>query len=178
MQLLAPQQLGPWVRPPIREECLQSTHGLKFDLIWCCFTNLHEHKCQKQVCKGACDQSKCKAVVLKKLCSICLPLAPLFKFWDGMNCICSPPCASNEGILLRPKQETQIPTASNCVVLPAEHVDVVLSVNVGEREAAVLNVGNAQLESLLVLHTSLGKDHFITVDGTWGQSHLFLYRNA
>lgn len=55
------------------------------------------------------------------------------------------------------------------LLLPGEHTDIVLSVNVGDQEAASLNLEDAQMESMLILHTSLGKDHFISVDGTWGQ---------
>ncbi|KAI0340269.1 DNase I-like protein [Trametopsis cervina] len=53
------------------------------------------------------------------------------------------------------------------LVLPGEHVDIVLSVDIQKSEAAVLNLEDAQLEALLILHTSLGKDHFITVNGLW-----------
>jgi inositol polyphosphate 5-phosphatase INPP5B/F len=48
-------------------------------------------------------------------------------------------------------------------------VDVTLSVEVRSREAAVLNLQDAQLDSLLILHTSLGKDHFIAINGLWGK---------
>lgn len=58
-------------------------------------------------------------------------------------------------------------------MLPDEHVDVILSAHVGTQEAAALNLQNGDMEALLILHTSLGKDQFITIDGTWGQSYIF-----
>ncbi|KAI0088373.1 Endonuclease/exonuclease/phosphatase [Irpex rosettiformis] len=53
-------------------------------------------------------------------------------------------------------------------LVPAgEHVDIILSVDVCDSEAATLNREDAQLDCLLILHTSLGKDHFVAVSGIW-----------
>ncbi|KAI0696327.1 Endonuclease/exonuclease/phosphatase [Cytidiella melzeri] len=48
-----------------------------------------------------------------------------------------------------------------------EHIEVVLSVDIGNSEAAVLNLEDAAMEALLILHTSLGKDHFVAISGLW-----------
>lgn len=44
-----------------------------------------------------------------------------------------------------------------------------MSVDIRNPEAAVLNREDAQLDCLLILHTSLGKDHFVAVSGIWGK---------
>ena len=52
-------------------------------------------------------------------------------------------------------------------------MEVKLSVDIRDPEAAVLNREDAQLDCLLILHTSLGKDHFVSVNGTWGKLSRF-----
>ena len=52
-------------------------------------------------------------------------------------------------------------------------MEVKLSVDIRDPEAAVLNRVDTQLDCLLILHTSLGKDHFVSVNGTWGKLSRF-----
>ncbi|TFK84297.1 DNase I-like protein [Polyporus arcularius HHB13444] len=72
----------------------------------------------------------------------------------------------------------QGPTADTCppwlrihpitgLVLPGEKVDVTLTTQVDEALASRLNVGQAHLEETLVLHTALGRDHFVAVSAEY-----------
>ena len=51
---------------------------------------------------------------------------------------------------------------------PNEHADIVLSVHISDEIAATFNQKDVPIDALLILHTSLGKDHFISVCGQWG----------
>lgn len=49
-----------------------------------------------------------------------------------------------------------------------EHVDILFIAEVHDACARQLNLENASLEVTLILHTALGKDHFLTVTGHYG----------
>ncbi|RPD60669.1 DNase I-like protein [Lentinus tigrinus ALCF2SS1-7] len=53
------------------------------------------------------------------------------------------------------------------LVLPGEKVDVTLTAQVDEELASKLNLGQAHLEDTLVLHTALGRDHFVAVSADY-----------
>ncbi|KAJ3554943.1 hypothetical protein NM688_g2841 [Phlebia brevispora] len=49
------------------------------------------------------------------------------------------------------------------LLLPGEHADIVFSAEVNAASAWQLNLDDGLLEVTLILHTALGKDHFLTV---------------
>ncbi|KAK1220132.1 hypothetical protein PQX77_017122 [Marasmius sp. AFHP31] len=53
------------------------------------------------------------------------------------------------------------------LILPSEELEIVLSVLVDDRSASKLNLGSRDLDCTLIMHTLLGKDHFITVSGKY-----------
>ncbi|KAJ8082122.1 hypothetical protein PM082_007969 [Marasmius tenuissimus] len=53
------------------------------------------------------------------------------------------------------------------LILPSEELEIVLSVLVDDRSASKLNLGPRDLDCTLIMHTLLGKDHFITVSGKY-----------
>ncbi|EJD01693.1 DNase I-like protein [Fomitiporia mediterranea MF3/22] len=53
------------------------------------------------------------------------------------------------------------------IILPYEELSIKLTAYVDENSASALNVGNAQLQHTLILHTFRGKDHFIVVTGEY-----------
>ncbi|OCH94661.1 DNase I-like protein [Obba rivulosa] len=53
------------------------------------------------------------------------------------------------------------------LILPGEATSVTISAFVDNTTAAQLNVGPSRLEDTLILHTALGKDHFILVTGEY-----------
>ena len=52
--------------------------------------------------------------------------------------------------------------------MPGEKTELTLSVLVDDSIASQLNVGITHLEETLVLHTALGRDHFVAVTGDYG----------
>ncbi|KAG7095842.1 hypothetical protein E1B28_006537 [Marasmius oreades] len=53
------------------------------------------------------------------------------------------------------------------LLLPNDVVEIALTVFVDDRTASKLNLGSKNLDCTLILHTLLGKDHFITVSGKY-----------
>ncbi|KAJ3485089.1 hypothetical protein NLI96_g5200 [Meripilus lineatus] len=53
------------------------------------------------------------------------------------------------------------------LVLPGESLSVTLSILVDNAVATRLNAGSGRMEDTLILHTSLGKDYFISVSGQY-----------
>ncbi|KAI1792704.1 DNase I-like protein [Ganoderma leucocontextum] len=73
---------------------------------------------------------------------------------------------------------SQSPSAKSCppwlrieamagLVLPGETAEITISAHVDDGTASQLNLGNTHLEDTLVLHTVLGRDHFIAVSGDY-----------
>lgn len=58
--------------------------------------------------------------------------------------------------------------ATQGLVLPGETVEIAISAHVNGTTASQLNLGGTHLEDTLVLHTALGRDHFIAVSGDYG----------
>ncbi|KAI0752588.1 DNase I-like protein [Daedaleopsis nitida] len=56
------------------------------------------------------------------------------------------------------------------LVLPGQKVEVAITAYVDDTLAAKLNVGQVRLEDTLVLHTALGRDHFVAVSGDFGRT--------
>ncbi|KAI0649768.1 Endonuclease/exonuclease/phosphatase [Trametes meyenii] len=54
------------------------------------------------------------------------------------------------------------------LVLPGEQAEVSLRVYVDDTSAPQLNVGMTRLEETLVLHTALGRDHFVAIAAEYG----------
>lgn len=52
--------------------------------------------------------------------------------------------------------------------MPGEAVTITITASVNNNSAAELNLGPKTLEYNLVLHTVLGKDHFVAVSGEYG----------
>ena len=52
--------------------------------------------------------------------------------------------------------------------MPGENAELSLSVLVDDTIASQLNMGATHLEETLVLHTALGRDHFVAVTGDYG----------
>ncbi|KAH9848135.1 DNase I-like protein [Lenzites betulinus] len=72
----------------------------------------------------------------------------------------------------------QAPTAEPCpewlridamtgLVRPGEKAEISLTVYVGDSTASRLNVGSTRLEETLVIHTALGRDHFVAIGGEY-----------
>lgn len=55
------------------------------------------------------------------------------------------------------------------LLLPGQRTNIVVSSFVDNASAANLNVGPSHLEHTLILHTALGKDHFISITGDYGE---------
>ncbi|KAF9255983.1 DNase I-like protein [Marasmius fiardii PR-910] len=53
------------------------------------------------------------------------------------------------------------------LLLPNEVAEIILSVFVDDRTASKLNLGPKNLDCTLIMHTLLGKDHFITISGQY-----------
>lgn len=47
-------------------------------------------------------------------------------------------------------------------------MEIVFSAEIGDITATQLNLSDGRLEETLILHTALGKDHFLTVAGQYG----------
>ncbi|KAJ8488584.1 hypothetical protein ONZ51_g3464 [Trametes cubensis] len=58
-------------------------------------------------------------------------------------------------------------SAMTGLVMPGEKAELTLSVLVDDSIASQLNVGITHLEETLVLHTALGRDHFVAVTGDY-----------
>ena len=54
------------------------------------------------------------------------------------------------------------------LVLPGQKVEVTITAYVDDTLASQLNIGQVHLEDTLVLHTALGRDHFVAVSGDYG----------
>ncbi|KAM5546090.1 hypothetical protein V8D89_000216 [Ganoderma adspersum] len=76
---------------------------------------------------------------------------------------------------------SQSPTADPCppwlrietmtgLVLPGETAEIAISAHIDGATASQLNLGNTHLEDTLVLHTALGRDHFIAVSGDYDRT--------
>ncbi|PIL28841.1 hypothetical protein GSI_08887 [Ganoderma sinense ZZ0214-1] len=76
---------------------------------------------------------------------------------------------------------SQSPTADPCppwlriedmtgLVLPGKTVEIAISAHIDGATASQLNLGNTHLEDTLVLHTALGREHFIAVSGDYDRT--------
>ena len=54
------------------------------------------------------------------------------------------------------------------LILPGQKVEISITAYVDDALASQLNVGQTRLEDTLVLHTALGRDHFVAVSGEYG----------
>ncbi|KAI0819892.1 DNase I-like protein [Trametes gibbosa] len=72
----------------------------------------------------------------------------------------------------------QAPTAEPCpewlridtmtgLVRPGEKAEISLTVYISDATASRLNVGSTRLEETLVIHTALGRDHFVAIGGEY-----------
>lgn len=81
---------------------------------------------------------------------------------------------SNDGssqVLLHsdvPAQNLNRIYAAQGLVLPGETAEIAISAHIEGATASQLNLGNTHLEDTLVLHTALGREHFIAVSGDYG----------
>lgn len=51
--------------------------------------------------------------------------------------------------------------------LPGEKIEIALTIQIDNRVASLLNLGPRDLSGTLILHTVLGKDHFIAISGEY-----------
>lgn len=64
------------------------------------------------------------------------------------------------------------------MLLPGEETEIALTVHIDNRIASSLNLGPRDMSGTLILHTVLGKDHFIAISGEYRRSHYPLYGTA
>lgn len=57
-------------------------------------------------------------------------------------------------------------------MLPGEKAQVSLTVFIDDSVAAQMNMGSTRLEETLVIHTALGRDHFVAISGEYGTINL------
>lgn len=56
-------------------------------------------------------------------------------------------------------------------MLPGEKAQVSLTVFIDDDVAAQMNMGSTRLEETLVIHTALGRDHFVAIGGEYGTTN-------
>lgn len=68
---------------------------------------------------------------------------------------------------------------SQGLVLPGERVNISLTVLSDDSIVGRLNCGTSRLDDTIILHTLLGKDHFVSITAQYGMFpalHRFLVR--